>query len=53
MKSNANKSHLLVSSNEEVTISSQKIANTKREKLLGVHLDNGFSYISDLQKSKS
>ena len=42
MKSNADKCHLLVSSNEKVTIKigSHKIANTKREKLLGIHLDS-------------
>ena len=40
MKSNADKCHLLVSSNEKVTIKigSHEIANTKREKLLVVHL---------------
>ena len=42
MKSNADKCYLLVSSNEKVTI--KKIANTKREKLLGVHLDSGLSF---------
>ena len=42
MKSNADKCHLLVSSNEKVTIKigSHEIANTKREKPLGVHLDS-------------
>ena len=46
MKSNADKCHLLVSSNEKVTIKigSHEIANTKREKLLGVHLDRGLSF---------
>ena len=46
MKSNVDKCHLLVSSNEKVTIKigSHEIANTKREKLLGVHLDNGLSF---------
>ena len=41
MKSNADKFHLLVSSYEKVTIKigSHEIANTKREKLLGVHLN--------------
>ena len=45
MKSN-DKCHLLVSSNEKVTITigNHEIANTKREKLLGVHLDNGLSF---------
>ena len=42
MKSNADKCHLPVSSNEKVTIKtgSHEIANTKCEKFLGVHLDN-------------
>ena len=42
MKSNADKCHLLVSSNEKVTIKigSHEIANTKREKPLGAHLDS-------------
>ena len=42
MKSNADKCHLLVSSNEKVTIKigSNEIANIKREKILGVYLDS-------------
>ena len=46
MKSNADKCHLLVSSNEKVTIKigSHEIANTKLEKFLGVHLDSGLSF---------
>ena len=42
MKNNAGKFHLLVSSNKKVTIkiSSNKIANIKREKMLGVYLDS-------------
>ena len=42
IKSNSDKCHLLVSSNEKVTIKigSHEIANTKREKPLGVHLDS-------------
>ena len=46
MKSNADKCHLLVNSNEKVTIKlgSHGIANTKREKHLGVHLDSGLSF---------
>ena len=48
----------MVSSNEKVTvkIGSHEIANTKREKLLGVHLDNGLSFdyhISDIYKKAS
>ena len=46
MKGNADKCQILVSSNEKVTIKirSHEIANTKREKLLGVHLDSGLSF---------
>ena len=46
MKSNADKCHLLVSFNEKVTIKigSHEIANTKHEKLLGVHLDSGLLF---------
>ena len=46
MKSNADKHHLLVSSNENVTIKigSHEITNTKREILLGVHFDSGLSF---------
>ena len=56
MKNNADKCHLLVSSNEKVTVkkASHEIAITKCEKLLGGHLDDGLSFdyhISDLQKS--
>ena len=42
MKSNADKCHLLVISNEKVTIKigSHEIANTKGEKILGVNRDN-------------
>ena len=42
MKNNAGKCHLLVSSNEKVTIKigSNEIANIKREKILGVYLDS-------------
>ena len=45
-KSNADKCHLLVSSNEKETtkIGSHENANTTREKLLGVNLDSGFSF---------
>ena len=54
MKSNADKCHLLVSSNEKVTI---KIgSHAKREKLLGVHFDSGLSidyHISEICKKAS
>ena len=46
MKSEAGKCHLLVSSNEKITIKigSHEIANNKGEKLLGVRLDSGLSF---------
>ena len=46
MKSNADKCHLLVSSNEKVTIKigNHEIANTKHEKLLCVYLHNELSF---------
>ena len=58
VNSNADKCHLLVSSNEKVTIKigSHEIANTKREKPLGVHLDSGLSFdyhISEICKKAS
>ena len=58
MKSEAGKCHLLVSSNEKITIKigSHEIANTKHEKLLGVHLDSGLSFdyhISEICKKAS
>ena len=51
-KSNADKCHLLVSSNEKVTIKlgSHEIANTKGEKLFGVHLDSGLSFDSHVSE---
>ena len=58
MKSSPGKCHLLVSSNEKVTvkIGSHETANTEREKLLGVCLDSGlpFDYhISEICKKAS
>ena len=55
MKSNADKCHLLVSSNEKVIIKigSHEIANDKSEKRLGVHLDIGLTcdyHISEICK---
>lgn len=50
MKSKADKNHLLVSSNENVTIKTgcHEISNTKREMLLDVYLDSGlYTMISD------
>ena len=48
----------MVGSNEKITIKvgSHEIANTKREKLLGVHLDIGLSFdyhISEICKKAS
>ena len=45
-KNNGDKCHLLVSSNEKVTIKkgSHEITNTKHEKLSGVHLEIGLSF---------
>ena len=58
MYSNADKCHLLVISNEKMVtkIGSHEIANTKREKLLGVHLDSELSFdyhISEICKKTS
>ena len=58
MQSYDDSCHLLVSSNAKVTIKigSHEIANTKREKLLGVHLDSGLSFdfhISEICKKAS
>ena len=58
MKSNADKCHKLVSSNEKVTIKigSHEVVNTKREELLGVHLGSGLSFdyhISEICKKAS
>ena len=52
IKSNSDKCHLLVSSNEKVTIKigSHEIANTKRGKLLGVHLASGLSFDYNISK---
>lgn len=46
MNSTADKCHPLVSSHEKLTIkiSRNEITNTKREKLLGVHLDSKVSF---------
>ena len=52
MKSNADICHLLVSSIEKVTIKigSREIANTKREKPLGVHVDSDCHFIIIYQR---
>ena len=58
MKSNADKYHLLVSSNKKLTIKigSHEITNTKRGKLLDVHHESGLSFdyhISEIFKKTS
>ena len=58
MYSNADKYHLLVSSNEKVAtkIGTHEIANIKRENPLGVHLDSELSFdyhISEICKKAS
>ena len=52
MKSNADKCHLLICSNEKVTIKigSHEIANTTREELLGVYLDSGLPFDYHISK---
>ena len=58
MKSNADKCHLLFNSNRKVKIKidSHEIADTKREELLGVHLDSQLSldwHVSEICKKGS
>ena len=57
MKENANKCHLLITTNEErgISIVEEKIKNSKSEKFLGVTIDNKRSmyikYVIKLVKS--
>ena len=46
MKANADKCHLLITTNEErnISIEGEKIQNSKSEKLLGVTIDNKLSF---------
>ena len=46
MKANADKCHLLITTNEErnISIGVEKIQNSKSEKLLGVTIDNKLSF---------
>ena len=58
MKSNADKCHLLVSTNETVKIQvgNYNIANSKREKLLGIKFDHNLNFdkhLSELCKKAS
>ena len=52
MKANADKSHLMITTNEERSISTggEKIQNSKSEKLLGVTIDNKLSFTEHVHK---
>ena len=52
MKANADKCHLLITTNEEkhISIGGQKIQNSKSEKLLGVTIDNKLSFTEHVRK---
>ena len=53
MKANANKRHLLISTNEErnISIEGEKIQNSKSKKLLGVTINNKLSFADMCMKS--
>ena len=52
MKANADKCHLLITTNEErnISIGGEKIQNSKSEKLLGVTIDNKLSFTEHVHK---
>ena len=52
MKTNADKCHLLITTNEErnISVGGEKIQNSKSEKLLGVTIDNKLSFTEHVQK---
>ena len=52
MKENANKCHLLITTNEErgISIVEEKIKNSKSEKFLGVTIDNKLSFTKHVHK---
>ena len=52
MKANADKCHLLITTNEErnISIGGEKIQNSKSEKLLGVTIDNKLSFTEHAHK---
>ena len=52
MKANADKCHLLITTNEErnISIEGEKIQNSKSEKLLGVIIDNKLSFTKHAHK---
>ena len=52
MKANADKCHLLITTNEErnISIEGEKIQNSKNEKLLGVTIDNKLPFTEHVHK---
>ena len=52
MKANADKCHLLITTNEEksISIGGKKIQNSNSEKLIGVIIDNKLSFTEHLHK---
>ena len=52
MKANADKCHLLITTNEErnISIGREKIQNSKTEKLFGVTVDNKLSFTKHIHK---
>ena len=52
MKVNADKCHLLITTNEEksISIGGKKIQNSNSEKLIGVIIDNKLSFTEHLHK---
>ena len=52
MKANADKCHLLITTDEEknISIGGEKIQNSKSEKLLGVTIDNKLSFTEHVHK---
>ena len=52
MKSNTDKCHSLITTNEEkyISISGEKVQKRKSEKLLGVAIDNNLSFTQHVQK---
>ena len=52
MKANADKCHLLITTNEErnISIGGEKIQNSKSEKLLGVTIDNKLSFTKNVHE---
>ena len=53
MKVNGDKSHLLITTNEErnISIGGEKIQNSKSENLLGITIDNKLSFTDHVHKT--